>query len=312
MAVIHARSLKHGYSVDFSPDFKDRDKHGCPSFKKAPLSKIGHREGLGLKGSDKLNASAMAYHATQLPPERKASFKMLEDIMESATKEERFYQFTQEQEDNLWEVREAFASLCEAQGAQDLRKANVIANALILLLQQAIINHKEAFLLLHQSETLMGREIFRDRRATLFRWNVGTRRLLNDLLTVVGDNPTQTPALRGAYNQLSTLLCDLEYVRLQVFLPSFPWEVSNVQTPQMVEELKRWPDNFFQDGLIELNLIADLYTAAEKLDHVTCQNLSESRLQADRGASSISFYCRFLCHTMLRIIKEDIPRKPYE
>ncbi|ESZ98640.1 hypothetical protein SBOR_0878 [Sclerotinia borealis F-4128] len=301
LSTIHARAIKYGWKVDFSPDWKNVDLQGCPSFSKSPLSRIGYLQGIQLDWYDDVAASAAVYNGKQLPPVRKSAFQMLEEVIESALREEQFYDFTQAQEDKLWQVRESFVSLREAQNTNDTVQANKLARDLIKMLRQAIVNHKESFVLLERSETLRGGKNFRDRRATLFRWNTGTRRLLNDLFTVVEDVPNRQGDLEATFQELKGLLCNLEYVRLQIFPPTSTWVVEHENTAEGIEELKKWPKDFFREELNELNFIADLCMAATKSHPDECRNLAKVRLQSHRGASTLSFYCRFLCVNLLKI-----------
>ncbi|KAF7863249.1 hypothetical protein EAF04_007331 [Stromatinia cepivora] len=270
-------------------------------FSESPIKRTSNLKGVTLEKYSELTEAATLYHAKQLPAVRKASFKVLEAIIGSAANEEQFYDFTQSQEDILWGVREAFVSLREARDTNDELEHERLALELIEMLDQAILNHKESFLLLEKSETLRGGEKFRDRRATLFRWNVGTRRLLNDLFTLLDDVPNREGDVKATFSKLTCLLCKLEYVRLQIFPPTSTWNFLLENTAEGVKELEQWPNNFFQEELTELQFMSTLWSAAEKFDSAQCHNLAEGRLQANRGASTLSFYCRFLCVNLLTI-----------
>ncbi|KAJ8071725.1 hypothetical protein OCU04_002041 [Sclerotinia nivalis] len=300
-SVIHARSIKHGWKNDFAPDWDDVDEYGVPDFQAGQIRRTSNLKGVTLEMYSELTEAATSYHAKQLPAVRKASFKVLEAIIGSAAKEEQFYDFTQSQEDTLWEVREAFVSLREARDTNDELEHERLALELIEMLDQAIVNHTESFILLEKSETLRGGEKFRDRRATLFRWNVGTRRLLNDLFTLIDEVPNREGDLKATFSKLTCLLCKLEYVRLQIFPPTSTWKFQLENTAEGIKELEKWPNNFFQEELTEIHFMSTLWSAAEKFDSAQCHNLAEGRLQANRGASTLSFYCRFLCVNLLTI-----------
>ncbi|APA05434.1 predicted protein [Sclerotinia sclerotiorum 1980 UF-70] len=229
-----------------------------------------------------LTEAATSYHAKQLPAVRKASFKVLQAIIGSAAGEEQFYDFTQSQEDALWDVREAFVSLREARDTNDELEHERLAFELIGMLDQAIANHKESFPLLQKSETLRGGEKFHDRRATLFRWNIGTRRLLNDLFTLIEEVPNKQGDIKTTFQKLTYLLCKLEYVRLQIFPPTSTWDFQVENSPEGIRELKRWPDKFFSEERAEINFMASLWSAAENFDPVQCQDLAEGRIKTNR------------------------------
>ncbi|KAI9645440.1 hypothetical protein NHQ30_006179 [Ciborinia camelliae] len=294
-SVISARAIKHGWKVDYAPDWNNVDSEGCPSFSRSPLSRIGYLQGIQLNNYDEVAASAAAHQGKQLPPRRKAAFNMLEEIIESASKEEAFYDFTLAQEDNLWEIRETFVSLRDAQNKYDRAEAHRLTQDLMKMLNQATVNHKESFVLLDRSETLRGGAMFRDRRAILFRWNTGTRRLLNELFTMVNDIPNRQGEVLATFNRLMDLLSHLDYVRLQIFPPTSTWKLGDENTPEGTEELKKWPIDFFHEDLDEFKFLAALYTAAINYDLDQCRLLVVGRLQGTRGGSTLSFYCRYIC-----------------
>ncbi|CAD6454177.1 d48ae6e6-b57f-4a0f-968a-df55c9d5f32e [Sclerotinia trifoliorum] len=304
-SVIHARSIKHGWKSDFEPDWADVDEYGVPDYETSENKRTSNLKGIPYEMHGELTEAATSYHAKQLPAVRKASFKVLQAIIGSAAGEEQFYDFTQSQEDALWDVREAFVSLREARDRNDESEHERLAFELIKMLDQAITNHKESFLLLEKSETFRGGEKFRDRRATLFRWNIGTRRLLNDLFTLIEEVPNKEGDIKTTFQKLTYLLCKLEYVRLQIFPPTSSWDFQGENSPEGIKELKRWPNNFFSEELAEINFMATLWSAAEKFDSVLCHDLAEGRLKANRDASTLSFYCRFICVNLLMIIKDD-------
>lgn len=305
--VIHTRSIKHGWKVDFAPDWKDVNREGRPSYKESLSARVNYLQGIPLSSDDEIRVLVSKYDAKQLPPKKKASFKFIEDLIISARQEEEFYDFTQDQEDKLWEVRETFVSFREAQNTDVTESVDRIAHDLIKMLDQAITNHKETFLLLQKSETLRGGEKFRDRRATLFRWNIGTRRLLNELFTLINDIPNRKRESEAIFMQLIDLLYNLEYVRLQIFPPTSTWKIYQEKTPVGIEELKKWPKDFFRQELaesellVQLSEIANTANTATKFDSTECHKISKEILRANRGGTALSFYCRTLCESLMMV-----------
>lgn len=292
---MQARAIKYGWKFEFKVDWNDVDDKGVPEFKREYADKINCLEGIHQARVDELANVAQIYHGKQLPPSRKESFKVLAEILNSAAKEETFFDHTQDQEDKLWDIRESFAALCSAKDIGDAAEHFTLTMELLTYLDDAIDVHKETFNFLRKSETLRGNQIFRDRRATLFRWNIGTRRLLNDLFTMLDDIPNKTESLSATHSRIATLLCNLEFVRLQIFPPFPTWKMNEEKGTPGIEELKKWPNDFFQDEIAELEFISNLYAAASKFNGGACKELTDDKLQASQGGSTLSFYCRFLC-----------------
>ncbi|KAB8303528.1 hypothetical protein EYC80_004938 [Monilinia laxa] len=105
--VIHTRSIKHGWKVDFAPDWKDVNEEGRPSYKASLFARINYLQGIPLTGNGEIRVLVSKYDGKQLPPKKKASFKFIEDLIVSARQEEEFYDFTQDQEDKLWQGQDS-------------------------------------------------------------------------------------------------------------------------------------------------------------------------------------------------------------
>ncbi|KAF7887026.1 uncharacterized protein EAF02_003673 [Botrytis sinoallii] len=233
------------------------------------------------------------------------------DIMASASKEEEFYEFTQEQEKKLSAIREACIELQKPSIAADSGQRGEIALLLIPKLKQAVVAHKESFVLLEDSEAFRHGK-FRDRRATLFRWNVGTRRLLNDIITGVDETPNKDENLIATLEQLAGFLAQLEDVRLKIFPPLPTWTIGHEFKPEGIAELKLWPEDFFAGELAELDFMYHLYNAALEPNLNGCRALAANRMMNNQGSSSISFYCRFVCMTLAVVCSDEWMEKDWE
>ncbi|KAK6606167.1 hypothetical protein H4I96_04629 [Botrytis cinerea] len=251
------------------------------------------------------------YNSTQLSPLRKAASKFIDDIMASASKEERFYDFTQEQEEKLTAIREVCIELHQPSNAAGADQRDKTALLLLTKLEEATMAHKETFNLLEASEAFKN-TIFRDRRATIFRWNIGTRRLLNDLLTGLSAKSSQDGKSIAILDQLGQLLAQLEGVRLKIFPPLPTWTLGHEYKPEGAEELKKWPKDFFAEELAELEFMCDLFAAAMESNPTKCYNLAEKRVTDNQGPSSMSFYCRFLCTNKAVVCRDDWMEKDWE
>ncbi|TGO22809.1 hypothetical protein BPAE_0154g00200 [Botrytis paeoniae] len=303
-SAIHARSIRHGWGALYLSEWSGRDEYGVPEsalMKTARFTTHEGRQGARIK---ELAESVAVYQSKQLSPSRKTAFKLLDDIMASTSKEEKFYDFTQEQEDKLFAIRGACIELQKPSNAADAGQRSEVALLLIPKLEQAIVAHKETFVLLEATEALRHGK-FRDRRATLFRWNVGTRRLLNDILTGVDEAPNKDENVIATLEQLAQLLAQLEDVRLKIFPPLPTWTIGHEFKPEGIEELKQWPEKFFAGELAELNFMYHLYTAALEPNLSRCRALAANRLMRNQGSSSISFYCRFVCMTLAVVCSDE-------
>ncbi|TGO61864.1 hypothetical protein BCON_0024g00670 [Botryotinia convoluta] len=310
-SAIHARSIRHGWGALYLSEWSGCDEYGVPESALMKTARLTTHEGRQEARIKELAESVAVYQSKQLSPSRKTAFKVLDDIMASASKEEQFYDFTQEQEDKLFAIREACIELQKPSNAADAGQRGEVALLLIPKLEQAIVAHKETFVLLEASEALRHGK-FRDRRATLFRWNVGTRRLLNDLLTGVGEAPDKDETVIATLEHLAQLLAQLEDVRLKIFPPLPTWTIGHEYKPEGLEELKQWPENFFAGELAELDFMYHLYTAALEPNLSRCRTLAENRMMRNQGSSSISFYCRFVCMTLAVVCSDDWMEKDWE
>ncbi|KAF5874500.1 uncharacterized protein Bfra_004510 [Botrytis fragariae] len=310
-SAIHARSIRYGWGALYLSDWSGQDEYGVPESALMKSSRFTFHEGRQKAKIKELAELVELYQAKQLSPSRKTAFKVLDDIMTSASKEEQFYDFTQKQEDKLSAIREACIELQKPSNAADAGQRGEVALLLIPKLEQAIVAHKEAFVLLETSEALRHGK-FRDRRATLFRWNVGTRKLLNDILTGVDEAPNKDENLIATLEQLAQFLVQLEDVRLKIFPPLPTWTIGHEFKPEGIEELKQWPENLFSGELAELDFMYHLYTAALEPNLSRCRALAANRMMKNQGSSSISFYCRFVCMTLAVVCSDDWMEKDWE
>lgn len=289
----------------------ERDEYGVPESSTMKTARFKLHEGRQQARIQELAKSVAVYQLKQLSPSRKTAFKVLEDIMASASKEEEFYEFTQEQEKKLSAIREACIELQKPSNATDTGQRGEVVLLLIPKLEQAVVAHKETFVLLEASEAFR-HGTFRDRRATLFRWNVGTRRLLNDILSGVDEAPNKDENLIATLEHLAQLLAQLEDVRLKIFPPLPTWTIGHENKPEGIAELKLWPENFFAEELAELDFMYHLYTAALEPKLNRCRALAANRMMTNQGPSSISFYCRFLCMNMAVVGSDEWMEKDWE
>ncbi|TGO42520.1 hypothetical protein BHYA_0007g00190 [Botrytis hyacinthi] len=311
LSAIHARSIKHGWGSITTSEWGNRDEYGVPERATMRTARFKIHKGRQEAMIQELAESIAVYQLKQLSPSRKTAFKVLEDIMASASKEEQFYEFTQEQEKKLSAIREACIELQNPSSAADAGQRGEVALLLIPKLEQAIVAHKETFVFLEASEAYRHGK-FRDRRATLFRWNVGTRRLLNDILTGVDEAPNKGENLIATLEHLAQLLAQLEDVRLKIFPPLPTWSIGHEFKAEGVAELKQWPENFFSEELAELDFMYFLYTAALEPDLSRCRALAANMMAKNQGASSISFYCRFVCMNVAVVGTDEWMEKDWE
>ncbi|TGO80583.1 hypothetical protein BELL_0004g00090 [Botrytis elliptica] len=310
-SAIHARSIKHGWGSLTMSLWENQDKYGVPESSTMKIARFRIHEGRQEAMRQELAKSVAAYQLKQLSPSRKTAFKVLDDIMACASKEEEFYEFTQEQEKKLSAIREACIELRKPSIAADSGQRGEIALLLIPKLEQAVVAHKETFALLEDSEAFRHGK-FRDRRATLFRWNVGTRRLLNDIITGVDETPNKDENLIATLEQLAGFLAQLEDVRLKIFPPLPTWTIGHEFKPEGIAELKLWPEDFFAGELAELDFMYHLYNAALEPNLNECRALAENRMMNHQGSSSISFYCRFVCMTLAVVCSDEWMEKDWE
>ncbi|KAM0132402.1 hypothetical protein ACHAP3_006439 [Botrytis cinerea] len=310
-SAIHARSIRHGWAGRYVAFWDLADHYNAPQ---AGLLKSGRIKDHEQKQAARIKELAdvvAVYNSTQLSPLRKAASKFIDDIMASASKEERFYDFTQEQEEKLTAIREVCIELHQPSNAAGADQRDKTALLLLTKLEEATMAHKETFNLLEASEAFKN-TIFRDRRATIFRWNIGTRRLLNDLLTGLSAKSSQDGKSIAILDQLGQLLAQLEGVRLKIFPPLPTWTLGHEYKPEGAEELKKWPKDFFAGELAELEFMCDLFAAAMESNPTKCYNLAEKRVTDNQGPSSMSFYCRFLCTNKAVVCRDDWMEKDWE
>ncbi|KAF7900403.1 uncharacterized protein EAF01_007705 [Botrytis porri] len=256
----------------FSADWTDYDEFNAPQLALMKTARFSFHEGKQQARIKELAESVELYNSKQFSPSRKTASKVLDDIMASASKEEKFYDFTQD--------------------AADAGQGDKVALLLIPKLEQAVLAHKETFHLLEASEAFR-HEKFRDRRATLFRWNV-------DEIVI------------ATLEQLVQLLAQLEDVRLELFPPLPTWTIGHEYKAEGIEELKKWPENFFAGELAELDFVYLLYTAALEPNLSRCRTLAGNRMQENLGSSPMSFYCRFLCMTQVLVCSDEWMERKWE
>ncbi|TGO85642.1 hypothetical protein BPOR_0377g00110 [Botrytis porri] len=235
------RKLSFWDTVIRRADWTDYDEFNAPQLALMKTARFSFHEGKQQARIKELAESVELYNSKQFSPSRKTASKVLDDIMASASKEEKFYDFTQD--------------------AADAGQGDKVALLLIPKLEQAVLAHKETFHLLEASEAFR-HEKFRDRRATLFRWNVGTHEIVIATL-----------------EQLEQLLAQLEDVRLELFPPLPTWTIGHEYKAEGIEELKKWPENFFAGELAELDFVYLLYTAALEPNLSRCRTLAGNRMQ---------------------------------
>ncbi|KAF7956677.1 hypothetical protein EAE96_004010 [Botrytis aclada] len=309
-SAIHARPIKYGWGALTISEWSDRDEYGVPARETIRTGRVVTHEGRQVTMIEELANAVAVYHSKQLSPSRKTAAKVLDDIMASASKEEQFYNFTQEQDDKLLAICEACTELHKSSDAADTGQRGEIALQLIAKLEQATVAHKKTFDLLEAAEAFRHGK-FRDRRATIFRWNIGTRRLLNDLVTGL-DTPNKDESAIAVLDQLAQLLSQLEEVRLKMFPPLPTWTMGHEYKPEGSEELKQWPEDFFAGELAELQFMYDLYNAALEPNLTRCRTMAEDRMKKNQGSSSMSFYCRFLCMTQAVVCTDEWMEKNWE